>query len=92
MNFVCAAKSRNLDLSPVLVFATDVETKELAEGLGLTAFFDETVRPSDGKYSVACIYGGTLFVELTILPGVKTIFGLPIELWQCPQAGCPILR
>ena len=44
MNFVCSATARNLDLSAVLVFATDEETKELAEGLGLTAFFDRTVR------------------------------------------------
>ena len=43
MNFVCAARARGLDLSPVLVFATDEETKELAEGLGLTSFYDETV-------------------------------------------------
>ena len=43
LNFVCAAKSRGIDLSAVLVFATDTETKELAEGLGLTAFYDEVV-------------------------------------------------
>jgi hypothetical protein len=43
MNFVCAAHARNLDLSAVLVFATDEETKDIAEGLGLTAFFDKTV-------------------------------------------------
>jgi len=40
-NFVCSAKSRNMDLSSVLVFATDLETKELAESLGLTAFYDK---------------------------------------------------
>jgi hypothetical protein len=43
MNFVCAAKKRGLDYSHVLVFATDLETKTLAEGVGLTAFFDEIV-------------------------------------------------
>jgi len=41
MNFVCAARSRNLDTSSILVFATDLETKALAESLGLTAFYDE---------------------------------------------------
>lgn len=41
VNFVCAARSRNLDTSSILVFATDNDTKELAEQLGLTAFFDE---------------------------------------------------
>jgi hypothetical protein len=44
VNFVCAAKSRNLDTSSILVFATDMETKILAENLGLTAFYDERVR------------------------------------------------
>jgi hypothetical protein len=44
MNFVCSVKARGLDYSNVLVFATDLETKALAEGMGLTAFFDEIVR------------------------------------------------
>ena len=43
INFVCAAKSRNLDISSIIVFATDLETKELAEGLGLVAFYDKWV-------------------------------------------------
>jgi hypothetical protein len=42
MNFACSCKARGLDLSQVLVFATDVETRELAEGLGLAAFYDST--------------------------------------------------
>jgi hypothetical protein len=44
MNFVCAAKARGFDLSPILLFATDIETKELAESLGITSWFDEEVR------------------------------------------------
>lgn len=44
MNFVCSSRSRGLDMSQILVFATDEETKELAEGLGLAAFYDHTVR------------------------------------------------
>ena len=43
MNFVCSAKARGIDISAVLVFATDEETKELAEGLGLAVFFDRVV-------------------------------------------------
>jgi len=41
MNFACAARYRKLDLSSVLVFATDLETKALSEGLGLVTFYDE---------------------------------------------------
>jgi hypothetical protein len=43
MNFVCNAKSKGLDVSNVLVFPTDQETKDLAEGLGLATFYDEEV-------------------------------------------------
>lgn len=43
INFVCSARSRNLDTSQILLFATDIETKELAEGLGITTYYDETV-------------------------------------------------
>lgn len=43
VNHVCASKSRGLDTSSILVFATDVESKELATELGLTVFYDEPV-------------------------------------------------
>ena len=48
LNFACAARSKGLDISNVLVFATDQETKELAEGVGLTAFYDEKVSQGQG--------------------------------------------
>ena len=41
INFCASARARSLDVSGILLYATDVETKELAEGLGMTAFFDE---------------------------------------------------
>ena len=44
MNFVCHARSRQLDLSHVLLFATDMETKDLAESLGIAVWYDEEVR------------------------------------------------
>jgi hypothetical protein len=43
MNFVCQARSRGIDLSNVLVFATDLETKDLAEGMGLAAYYGQRV-------------------------------------------------
>jgi hypothetical protein len=45
-NFVCSSRARGFDLGRVLLFATDEETKELAEGLGITAFYDHRVRAS----------------------------------------------
>jgi hypothetical protein len=44
MNFVCSAKARGFDISNILVFSTDQETTDLAESIGLTAYFDERVR------------------------------------------------
>lgn len=44
LNFVCAARARGLDTSQVLLFATDSETKELADAVGVTAFYADKVR------------------------------------------------
>jgi hypothetical protein len=43
-NFVCHAQARGLDVKNVIVFATDVETQQLSEGLGLATFYDQQVR------------------------------------------------
>ena len=43
INFCCSAHARNLDLSSLLVFATDLETKSLLNGLGVAAFYDEQI-------------------------------------------------
>lgn len=43
LNFACSAHSRGLDTSNILVFATDQESKELAESVGLTAYHDHRV-------------------------------------------------
>lgn len=41
INFVCAARSRGLDMSHILLFATDLTTQELANDLGLTSYYDQ---------------------------------------------------
>jgi hypothetical protein len=43
MNFACSSRARGFDITSVLVFATDEDTKVLAEGLGMNVFFDEKV-------------------------------------------------
>jgi hypothetical protein len=40
INFVCSARRRGFDLGHILVFPSDEETKEIAEGLGLATYFD----------------------------------------------------
>lgn len=43
MNFVCAAKARKLDMSHIIVFTTDTETTDIANGHGLATYFDKRV-------------------------------------------------
>ena len=42
-NFICAARSKSIDISNVVIFATDPETLKIAQGLGLAAFYDDKV-------------------------------------------------
>jgi hypothetical protein len=43
MNFVCSTRARGINTKNILVFATDEETKAIAESMGLAAFYDEQV-------------------------------------------------
>ena len=43
VNFVCSSRAKGIDLGNLLVFATDMKTLEVAQELGLTAFYDEVV-------------------------------------------------
>jgi hypothetical protein len=43
-NFICSARARNLDISNLIVFATDQETADLVASYGLTAYYDQGVR------------------------------------------------
>ncbi len=43
MNLICSSKGRGLNTNNLLVFPTDVQTKALAESLGLTTFYDDHV-------------------------------------------------
>jgi hypothetical protein len=63
LNFACASRNRGLDVSKVLVFATDEATKDLAESIGLTAF---DVREAFGKMptAAAVFYGDQAFTGM----------------------------
>ena len=41
MNFVCSARARNLDISNLLVFATDEETRTALTSMNIAVFDDE---------------------------------------------------
>ncbi|CAB9502203.1 Nucleotide-diphospho-sugar transferase [Seminavis robusta] len=94
MNFVCASRSRGVDLSTVLVFATDKETKELAEGFGLTSFYDETnyadiPMKAAGRYAdvtfSAMMMAKVYCVQQVVLLGYDVLFlDVDIVLYKDP--------
>lgn len=65
LNFACAARSKGLDVSSVLVFATDKETKELAEAIGLAVYFDERNFGNMPK-NAAKVYGDRAFTTMML--------------------------
>ena len=87
MNYVCNAKAKGLDLSNILVFPTDQDTKELAEGLGLTTFFDEKVsifRVSHNDLFICCAF------SRLILYG--SIINISFSIYKCPKEFWPIAK
>ena len=62
-NFICSARSRGLDTSNVLVFPTDEESYQLAQGLGVATYFDKEnlgILPS----GEAKAYGDPIFASM----------------------------
>ena len=83
MNFVCNAKAKGLDVSNVLVFPTDQETKDLAEGLGLATFHDKNnfgELPTGGarhymdRAFVAMMFAKVVCVQMVNFLGYDVLF------------------
>lgn len=62
-NFVCAARSRGLDVSNVLVFPTDLEAEKVAKGLGLATYFDK-INLGSLPEGEAVLYGDEIFSSM----------------------------
>ncbi|GMH55623.1 hypothetical protein TrRE_jg1620, partial [Triparma retinervis] len=65
-NFVCAANSRNIDISNIVMFATDEEGKKVAEELGLAVFYDEGMFENVPKQHAGA-YGDRVFTALMLV-------------------------
>ncbi|KAL3806134.1 hypothetical protein ACHAXA_010845 [Cyclostephanos tholiformis] len=63
MNFACSSRARGFDLHNVIVFPTDMETKELTEGIGLTTFYEEKLMASIPKEESET-YGDEIFADV----------------------------
>jgi hypothetical protein len=62
-NFVCNARAKKLDLSTVVMFATDEFTYQLSQDLGIPAFYDESIF-GDMPESAANKYGDMVFARM----------------------------
>lgn len=60
VNFVCSARARNIDLSNVLLFATDQDMYRLAQSLGISTF-DVQDAFGDMPTGAAKVYGDRVF-------------------------------
>jgi len=71
VNFVCAARGRGLPLDHILLFATDTETYQLAQSLGIAAFDVQDAfgdMPKDAARQVsALVIGLVVFICLSRL-------------------------
>jgi hypothetical protein len=61
INFVCSARSRGLDTSQVLLYATDPDMEELGKLLGVATFYDEKV--SESKLGLISFWSRSPFVS-----------------------------
>ncbi|KAG7351408.1 nucleotide-diphospho-sugar transferase [Nitzschia inconspicua] len=62
-NFVCNAKAKGIDLSRVIVFATDEATLNLCKGLGINAYYDKEIF-GEIPENAAKGYGDKIFVKM----------------------------
>jgi hypothetical protein len=53
MNFACSARARGFNIDNVIVFPTDIFSKELAEGLGLATYYSNEVSVFCGFTSIS---------------------------------------
>ena len=90
-NFVCNARAKGLDLSRIIMFATDQYTVKLATDLGIPVFYDETIfgtMPEQAAYR----YGDKIFsmmmmakvycVHLVMSLGYDVLFQDVDVVWQ----------
>jgi len=90
-NFVCNARAKGLDLSRIIMFATDQYTVKLATDLGIPVFYDETIFGTMPEQA-ANRYGDKIFsmmmmakvycVHLVMSLGYDVLFQDVDVVWQ----------
>lgn len=90
-NFVCNARAKGLDLSRIIMFATDQYTVKLSNDLGIPVFYDETIFGTMPEQA-AGRYGDKIFsmmmmakvycVHLVMSLGYDVLFQDVDVVWQ----------
>mmetsp|Transcript_26824 Transcript_26824/g.61236 ORF Transcript_26824/g.61236 Transcript_26824/m.61236 type:complete len:659 (+) Transcript_26824:249-2225(+) len=77
INFACNSRSKGFSLNNVIVFPTDLETKELSEGMGLNTFYDEHLMASvpkrEARYYGDQIFTGVMFSKVVCVQLVNEL-------------------
>lgn len=76
LNFVCAARQRALDVSHLVVFATDADTRDLCVGLGVAVYYDVT-NYGDMPHQAAARYADQTFTAMMM----AKVFCVHVTTW-----------
>ena len=83
MNFLCQAAGRGFDISNLLVFATDQETYDMVQGMGIAAYYDkrnfgdlplEAAKRYGDRYFVSMMLAKVVCVQLVSMLGYSFLF------------------
>merc|ERR1719221_2325385 len=83
MNFVCSSRSKGFNLENLILFPTDVFSKEIADGMGVASFFNEQLMKSIpskeaaryGDYTFALVMmAKVICVQLVVDLGYDVLF------------------
>jgi hypothetical protein len=75
VNFVCSARANGVDLSKVLMFATDADVHKIALSLGLASFFNEAIFRSIPQRAAA-IYGDETYARIMLSKSFVTFLAI----------------
>jgi Nucleotide-diphospho-sugar transferase len=64
-NFVCNARAKNLDLSHLVMFATDQETLKMCQDLGIAAWYEDSIFGGLPE-TAARVYGDRTFTKMML--------------------------
>ena len=90
VNFLCACRKRNLDTSGILIFATDEETRDLVQAMGVPVFYDsantdrmpkQAAKRYADKTFMAMMMAKVYCVQMSMMLGYNVLFQDVDVIW-----------